>query len=216
MSSEEEDYISLGDFPEPGPERGPEPESDTSSDSDATDDSDSTTPESDGFNPGKISRETFLRLRDCYPATVEKMHRQKVMLKLKVKNAKHAKRARRALAGGSLSGNAKDAGNGDVEVSVGSAGAGNSTATDAKPGAGQGLLFSKSEQDALVKEVESFLKLDRWRYETLPALVKESRGKGNKGKKQQEDEDDDEDDAPSKPKAPITKEDLSRLMEWKL
>lgn len=135
--------------------------------SDASEDQDST------FHPHRIDLETFRRLLACYPSTVEQVHRRKMMLKLQPKPAKGSKRKQEKKAD-SASSNMR----------------------------GAALLlqktdFSPSEEKYIRVETENFLKLDRWRYEEMPALLVERKEKGEKGG------------------VSLSKDELISVMDWK-
>lgn len=172
--------------------------------------SDSDSDSEDSFDPTEISPDTFHRLLACYPSTVEKVYKHKLVIKLRAKNAKEAKRARKAPSG---------------------------TTVKLHDVTGMGASLTKSEENWLNEEIESYLKLDRWRYETLPALVKEKKGQlstvettdnveeveevdGKKDKKKGKDGKDSNNttstNSNSKLGLFLEKDELVRLMDWKL
>lgn len=118
------------------------------------------------FHPQHISLDTFRRLLACYPTTVEQVHRRKAMIKLQPKPAKGSKRKADKKA---------------VSTSVDPL---------------QKMEFNASEERYIQEEVDKFLILDKWRYESMPRIMAERREK-NGGEV-------------------LNKNDLMMVMEWKL
>lgn len=133
-----EEFISFGD----------DSAASDSSSSDVASDISSTDPDSTStFHPQHITLTTFRRLLACYPATVERVHRRKAMIKLQPKPAKGSKRKADKKA---------------VSTSV---------APLPK------MEFNASEQKYIQAEVDKLLSLDKWRYEDMPRIMAERRAK---------------------------------------
>ncbi|KAJ5086390.1 hypothetical protein NUU61_007697 [Penicillium alfredii] len=117
-------------------------------DDDNSDNNDAEAPDDDSasFHPYRITLETFRRLLECYPTTVEQVHRRKMMLKLQPKPEKGSKRSAEKRAG-SASTNAR--------------GAALIRKTD----------FNPSEQRHIRTETDRFLLLDQWRYDGMPQAL---------------------------------------------
>lgn len=105
------------------------------------------------FHPHRITLAQFRRLLSCYPTTVEQVHRRKTMLKLQPRPEKGSKRRAEKKAG---------------SVSANLRGAALIQKTD----------FGPSELKHIADETGRFLELDAWRYEGLPGVIAERRGKG--------------------------------------
>jgi hypothetical protein len=116
------------------------------------------------FHPSHITLSTFNRLLACYPRTVEQVHRNKLIQKLQSKQNSKPKRK-------------------SAEAST--------DALDTTPT--QKTDLTPAEEKHIQDDLDTFLKLDRWRYETLPKKL--AKRKGNE--------------------AHLTKDELVDIMAWK-
>jgi hypothetical protein len=116
------------------------------------------------FHPSHITLSTFNRLLACYPRTVEQVHRNKLIQKLQSKQKSKPKRK-------------------SAETST--------DALDTTPT--QKTDLTSAEEKHIQDDLDTFLKLDRWRYETLPKKL--AKRKGNE--------------------AHLTKDELVDIMAWK-
>ncbi|KAJ6004163.1 hypothetical protein N7522_005808 [Penicillium canescens] len=115
------------------------------------------------FHPSHITLSTFNRLLACYPRTVEQVHRNKLIQKLQSKPKSKPKR--------------KSA----------------ETSTDAQDTTPTQTDLTPAEEKHIQDDLDTFLKLDRWRYETLPKNLVERKGD----------------------EAHLTKDELVDIMAWK-
>jgi hypothetical protein len=116
------------------------------------------------FHPNHITLATFHRLLACYPKTVENFHRNKLIQKLQSKSKPKPKRKT------------------------------GKSSTDAQDiPSTQGTDLTAAEEKQVQKDLDTFLALDRWRYEILPKKLAERKGA----------------------EAHLTKDELIDIMAWK-
>ncbi|KAL1985087.1 hypothetical protein VTN96DRAFT_8216 [Rasamsonia emersonii] len=156
------------------------------------------------FAPSEISRSTFSRLLACYPTTAREAFRQKAIAKAAKKRDNQLSKSERKAAAA-------------AEKKKDSA----SAAAAAVAAASSQLPLPEAK---LNKDTEAFVKLDNWRYERLPEVLRKRASLMKEKEKEKEKENEkgqsENENAKAKKEGPtglyLEKDELVRLMEWKL
>lgn len=155
---------------------------------------------SQSFNPSEISRSTFSKLLGCYPTTVREVYKDKLIVKSRPKLTK--KEWKRTAWG-------------DPEAAE--------KARNATTG-GTDDTGARMDEKKMSREIEAFLQLDEWRYEKLPAVLRERAKEQWMEDGKSPGESVERTGVKAKNRAPkkllpgtfLEKEDLVNLMDWKV